>query len=123
ETIFEQADILTLHIPLTAETHHLASFSFFERFAKSLTFLNLSRGKVVELGGLIQALDTKKVRAAALDVLENEQFTTLTTLQKENYQNLFQRNNVIISPHIGGWSFESLDNIHSEIVTIVGRFN
>ncbi|MFN0199924.1 MAG: NAD(P)-dependent oxidoreductase, partial [Bacteroidia bacterium] len=42
ETIFEQADILTLHIPLTAETHHLASFSFFERFAKSLTFLNLS---------------------------------------------------------------------------------
>ena len=60
-------------------------------------------------------LDIGKVQAAALDVLENEKFATLTEIQKNLYERLFSYNNVILSPHIGGWSVESKENIEKAI--------
>jgi len=119
ETLYKEADILTLHIPLSAETQNWINADFFAKFEKTLTFLNLSRGGIVELEGLIGALETKKIRAAALDVLENERFNTLTERQRKLYEKLFSFPNVILAPHIGGWSWESLENIQQEILSIV----
>lgn len=119
EAIFEEADIVSLHIPLTPETKLLADDAFFARFRKSITFLNLARGEVTDLAALIRALDSGKVRCAALDVLENEKFDSLTTEQRMRYENLFARENVLLSPHIGGWSHESKRNIEAAIVAYI----
>ncbi|MDX2248787.1 MAG: NAD(P)-dependent oxidoreductase [Bacteroidia bacterium] len=119
DEIFAESDILTLHIPLTAETRNWVNKDFFAQFSKPLVFLNLSRGPIVNLPDLLQALDSGKVLAAGLDVLENEKFSTLTQEQKMNYENLFSRINVVLTPHIGGWSFESRENINRMILEYV----
>lgn len=122
ETLFEKSDILSLHIPLTDETRNLANAAFFASFKKPITFLNLSRGEIVHLSDLLHAMDRFQVKAVGLDVLENEKLSTLTQTQKFDYQRLFQRPNVIVTPHIGGWSVESKTNIENEIYRIVSLF-
>ncbi len=116
-TIFVKSDILSLHIPLTTETHNWVNAAFFAQFHKNITFLNLSRGEIVVLRDLIQVLGTGKVQAAGLDVLENEKMETLTETQKALYEALFAQKNVILTPHIGGWSVESKENIEMSIFT------
>jgi D-3-phosphoglycerate dehydrogenase len=120
--IFQQTDILSLHIPLTPETRNFADDAFFAHFQKPITFLNLARGEITDIAALIRALDAGKVRGAALDVLENEKLDTLTPAQRSRYENLFSRENVLLSPHIGGWSHESKRNIEAAIVEIVQGF-
>lgn len=114
--IFEEADILSLHVPLTEETHFLVDEAYLAAFHKPITLLNLARGPVVKLEALLAAMDTGKVQAAGLDVLENEKLHTLTPRQQKLYEDLFARDNVILTPHIGGWSFESRENICRAIV-------
>lgn len=123
ETIFDEADILTLHIPLTKETRNWINHDFIHSFKKTITLLNLARGEIVVLADVNAALATGKLRAAAFDVLENEKFYTLTNDQKENYTQLFARENVIFTPHIGGWSVESKISIETEIVRLCGKLN
>ncbi len=107
----ENADVVSLHIPLDNANHHFADEAFFKAFEKSIWFVNLARGKVLGTKSLITALDSGKVLGAALDVLENEKLKTLSVQEKAILQNLFERENVLFSPHIGGWTFESLEKI------------
>lgn len=119
EEIQAAAEILTLHIPLTDETRAWANKELFEGMQHPFFFLNLARGPIVHLEDLLAGLDSGKIRAAALDVLENEKMQTLTDRQKSLYQNLFGRDNVALSPHIGGWTVESLRNINGMILAFV----
>lgn len=119
EDIYEQAEMVSLHIPLTEETRGLCDDAFFDRFRHPITFLNLARGPIVNMTALLRAMDDQQVVAAAIDVLPNEKFDTLTMREKKTYESLFARKNVIVSPHIGGWSHESLDNINSRIIGFV----
>jgi len=119
DEIKERSEILSLHIPLTEETHHWVDFEFFSSFQKSIHFLNLSRGPIVDIRGLIDALEEGRVRAAALDVLPNEKLHDLDKNEKALYEELFSRENVFLSPHIGGWSHESLRNINQMILNFV----
>ncbi|WNJ16023.1 NAD(P)-dependent oxidoreductase [Pontibacter sp. G13] len=116
EELFAEADILTMHVPLTDDTREWIDAEFLSQFRKPIVFLNLARGPVVKLSGLLHALDQGQVTAAAIDVLENEKLHTLTERQKSEYENLFSRENVILTPHIGGWTFESLSNINNMIL-------
>ncbi|MCL4128198.1 UNVERIFIED_CONTAM: hypothetical protein GTU68_003015 [Idotea baltica] len=117
--IFEKSDILTLHIPLTDETRGWVDDHFLNQFKKPIFFLNLARGPIVQLDALVGALDDGRVKGAGLDVLINEKLQTLTPEQKALYENLFSRENVILTPHIGGWTVESLDNINRMILAFV----
>ena len=117
--IFQQAEIVTLHVPLTAETRNMANDAFFDRFHHPITFLNLARGPITNLTALLRAMDDGQVLQAAIDVLPNEKFDTLTPEETRTYQSLFARKEVIVTPHIGGWSHESLNNINSRIVNLV----
>lgn len=116
ESIFGQCDVLSLHIPLTEETDGWINAEFFARFRQPIWFLNLARGPITPLAGLIEALDKGQVIAAGLDVLENEKMGKLTGAERERLENLFARKQVIFTPHVGGWSHESLERINNWLV-------
>lgn len=103
--IFERADICSLHLPYTAETHHLADRDFFHRFEKKIAFINTSRGPVVNTPDLVEALDEGIVRSAGIDVFEEEGKPSFF-LNQWNKQ-LLNRPNVILTPHVAGWTVES----------------
>jgi D-3-phosphoglycerate dehydrogenase / 2-oxoglutarate reductase len=111
EEIFAEAGVLSLHVPLTEETHHWVDGDFLGRFARPIHLLNLARGPVLVLEDLLQALDEGQVLGAALDVLENEKLDRLSPAERQRYERLFAREDVLLSPHIGGWTVESRDNI------------
>ena len=116
EQIFEQTDILSLHIPLTDETDYLVDLDFLRKFKKPIWLMNTARGKNLKTKDLTTALNEGIVLGAALDVLENEKFETLDFSQKDTYSQLFNNENVIITPHVGGWSFESHVRINEVLV-------
>ncbi len=107
ETIFREADIVSLHLPLTDETRHLGNAAFFAGFARPVVLINTSRGKVVSTADVISALEAGTLAGACLDVLENEKLDTFIPGEKEQLQFLLQHPRVVLTPHIAGYSHEA----------------
>ena len=109
DEIFEQADVVSLHIPLTTETNNMVNRQFIEKFRKPFLLLNTSRGQVVNTKDLVTALENKKIIAAGLDVLEYEKlnFESMFSGKNETLQLLTQFDNVLLTPHIAGWTHQS----------------
>ncbi len=108
QTIFEQTDILSLHIPLTEETHGLVNDEFLKQFHKPIYLINTSRGPCLDTKSLVANLKSGKVLGACLDVLEYEKtsFENLS-IQTTELKQLLDSDKVILSPHIAGWTKES----------------
>lgn len=105
--IFSQSDVLSFHTPLTEETKYMFNSSFIQQFKKPFYLLNTSRGKVVNTKDLIEALNEGKILGAGLDVLEFEAFSNELQDVPSELQDLFSRTNVVLTPHVAGWSVES----------------
>ena len=107
EEIFQKATLISFHVPLTEETSYMADYQFFKSFKNPILVINISRGKVLQTKGLIQALDEGVVVGAALDVLDEE--SKSFTIEDKNIilVDLNNRPNVIITPHVAGWTKES----------------
>jgi D-3-phosphoglycerate dehydrogenase len=116
DTIHRESDILSLHIPLTRETKGLVNFEYLNRFEKNIIVVNTARGEIIYLNELNQALESGKVRGAALDVLENEKLNKLSPEQKQAFESLKGKSNVIFTPHIAGWTYESHVKINVALV-------
>jgi len=117
--LFCETDILSLHVPLSNETTHMIDNKFLQKFQKNIFIINTSRGKVVKTDDLVRALQTRKVRGACLDVLEYEglSFEKISSCQRPaTFQKLVSMPNVILSPHIAGWTHESLYNLAITLV-------
>jgi D-3-phosphoglycerate dehydrogenase / 2-oxoglutarate reductase len=115
--IFEQADIVSLHLPLNEETQYLVNNQFIKDFKKNIYLLNIARGKLINTQHLIENLANKKILGACLDVLENEKLETLTSQQYQCFQQLQQMPNVLLTPHVAGWTHESKIKIAEVLAT------
>ena len=113
-----QSDVLSLHIPWTPQTDGMVNANFIEAFEKPFWIINTSRGKNVVTSDLTAALQSEKILGAGLDVLEYEKssFESLfSDKMPEPFQYLLQAENVILSPHIAGWTFESKERLATVI--------
>lgn len=117
EELQERADVLSLHIPLTPETHYIIDENFISKMKKNFYFINTSRGKNLKTSALVEALKQGKIKGACLDVLEYEKssFENLET-NNEDLKYLLSSEKVIVTPHIAGWTHESKIKLAQVIV-------
>jgi D-3-phosphoglycerate dehydrogenase len=110
EELKSRADILSLHIPYLPENHHLVNAEYLAGFQHPIWLVNTARGLAVKTDDLVQALEDGRVRGAALDVIEYEDqsFVHLDPKQQPAaFQRLLELPNVVLNPHIAGWSYEA----------------
>ncbi|BCY27975.1 2-hydroxyacid dehydrogenase [Flavobacterium okayamense] len=115
-----KADVLSLHVPWTTETDKMINSEFINQFEKPFWLLNLARGKCVVTKDLVSALKNKKIVGAGLDVLEYEKLSFENLFDEhsknEDFEYLRNCDHVILTPHIGGWTFESHKKLAQTIV-------
>lgn len=113
----ERADILSLHIPLTPETHYLIDEVFISKMEKDFYFINTARGKNLKTKALVEAIRSGKVLGACLDVLEYEK-SSFENLESENQdlKFLLDSDKAIVTPHIAGWTHQSKEKLAQVIV-------
>ena len=116
EKIKAEADVLSIHVPLTPETRNFFTLEELKSFAKPFWLINTARGEVISFETLNAALDLGILKGAVLDVLENEKFQKFSPEQKASFERLAQRENVLFSPHVAGWTFESYEKINKVLV-------
>ena len=120
--IFQDADIVSLHIPLTFETKYLVDKNFINRFSKPFRLLNHSRGMIVKTVDVLEALQSKKIIGFAADVLENERINQLNNIEMTEFEKLRSLSNVVLTPHIGGWTHQSYKKISESLATKIKEF-
>ena len=120
EQLCRYADIISFHVPLTEETHHLANSDFFRSLKRRPWILNTSRGQVVNTNDLKEALINDEIAGAGLDVLENEKLFSYTAEEKEIFSWMLDQPNVIITPHIAGYSHEAFVRMSEVLLEKLG---
>ncbi|NGM66345.1 NAD(P)-dependent oxidoreductase [Sphingobacterium sp. SGR-19] len=105
EEVVRQADVLSFHIPLTRETRGMVDDEYLFHFRKPIFFLMGARGAITNIPSVLKYLDAGKILGAAFDVLPIEKFPALS--ETNWYGDLISRDNVLLSPHVAGWTFDS----------------
>ena len=124
QEIQQKVDVLSLHIPWTPETDKMVNTTFINQFSKPFWFINTARGKSVVTADLVSALQSGKILGAGLDVLEYEKLSFETLFEGDKpvaFEYLLNANNVLLTPHIAGWTFESKEKLAQVIVDKILR--
>ncbi|TDG35328.1 phosphoglycerate dehydrogenase [Pedobacter changchengzhani] len=114
EEIVKHSDVLSLHIPLTTETKQMVDDEYFYHFKKPIFFINTARGEIVNTQAVLKYIKEGKILGAGLDVLEAEKFPNLSG--QTWYRELSENQKVILTPHVGGWTFDSYRKISEVLV-------
>ena len=116
-----RAEVLSIHIPYSAANHEVIDEAFLAGFQHRLWLVNTARGEVLDQAALVARLRSGQVRGAALDVLANEKLATLTPAQQAGFDYLRAAPNVVLSPHIGGWTHQSYQRINEVLVAKIEK--
>ncbi|WP_246070050.1 NAD(P)-dependent oxidoreductase [Mangrovivirga cuniculi] len=116
EELQQNADVVSLHIPLTDETRNMVDDDFFNKFRNKILFINTARGEISNFKSLVNAFENKKVWGMGLDVLPVEKLDKLTSEEKDLFDKLTKMPNTLFTPHVAGWTFESYEKISEVIV-------
>jgi D-3-phosphoglycerate dehydrogenase len=122
ETLLRESDILTLHVPLTAETKNWLNADRLALMKSHFWLLNLSRGAVLDLGLVVEELEAGRIAGFAADVLECEPPLKGDLAFIDNFNVLRKNNRVVLSPHVGGWTVESYEKISQVLLDKVLKF-
>ena len=122
EAIFQEADILSFHLPLTSEVVHLADDAYLSKFRKPLILINTARGKIIPTQTLLNGLESGKLIGVCLDVFENEKPPTFGAKEQQLYEQLYRFSNSILSPHVAGWTVESKEKLAAILLQKVNLF-
>ncbi len=122
EDIFDQADILSLHVPLTDETREMVNHDFISKFKKPIVLMNSSRGAVCSMDALLAGLQSGKIIGLALDVLPNEQIARWSDAEKARFSAISAFPQTIFSPHVAGWTRESYWKINDALIEKIKAF-
>ncbi len=122
EEIAQKADVISFHLPLNVETKHFANESFFRMLIKKPYIINTSRGGIIDTRQLIKALKNNNIKGATLDVLENEKLSTYNEIEKDNFSFLSSCENVILTPHIAGYSFEATFKMSNVLLKKIAQY-
>ncbi len=117
-----RADVLSLHIPYSPANHHCVNDAFLAGFRRPLWLLNTARGEVLDHAAVVEGLQAGRLYGAALDVLENERLATLSAAQAARFDFLKAAPNVLLTPHIGGWTHQSYQRINEVLVGKLAAF-
>ena len=120
EEIVKHSDVLSLHIPLTSETRQMVDEEYLFHFKKNIFFINTARGEIVNTKAVLAGLQSGKLLGAGLDVLEAEKFPNLG--DQSWYTELKESPKVILTPHIGGWTFDSYRKISEVLADKLEQF-
>jgi D-3-phosphoglycerate dehydrogenase len=121
EEIVKHSDVLSLHIPLTAETRQMVNGEYFFHFRKPIFFLSTARGEITNTQAVIQGIRTGKILGAGLDVLEVEKFPQLG--EQPWYDDLACNSKVILTPHVAGWTVDSYRKISEVLADKLEKIN
>jgi D-3-phosphoglycerate dehydrogenase len=113
EEIVKLSDVLSLHIPLTSETRQMVTAEYLFHFKKPIFFISTARGEVTSTRAVLDGIASGKIMGAALDVLEVEKFPKLA--EQDWYTDLINSGQVILTPHVAGWTVDSYRKI-SEVL-------
>ncbi len=120
EQLAKYANVISFHLPLTGETNHIANDTFFSSLQQIPYIINTSRGKVMDTKSLLHALQNKQIAGAALDVLENEQLSSYTELEKQQLALITAMPNILVTPHIAGYSNEAFYKMSAVLLEKLG---
>lgn len=105
--IQQRSDIISLHLPLTPETKHLVDEAFIAGCKPGFVLINTARGNCIKTEDVVAALEDGRIGGACLDVFENEKPETYSGTEEQLYERLHRIENVVLTPHIAGWTQES----------------
>mgnify|MGYP000542094147 CR=1 FL=1 len=123
KNIIQNADIISLHLPLTPETYHFINDEFIQQVAHPFLLINTSRGTCIRTQDLLEGLESGKITGACLDVFENEKTESFSENENNLYQSLYVYPQVILSPHVAGWTVESKERLAAVLLEKITNFH
>jgi D-3-phosphoglycerate dehydrogenase len=121
DIFFKETDVLSIHIPLDSANFHFVDACFLSRFHKPIWLLNLARGEVLDSKAALDAFDQGKILGMGLDVFQNEDLATFTPQQKSEWERYIRSDRILLTPHIGGWTYEAEERIASLIIEALAK--